>query len=850
MKNTFEYSPILKYIENYYSLNNISTLSYVLYNVTKEKFVKNNTMILKIFKSEYVIFLTDTYFNWYNKLLLKYFKKYDIIYFKYNDKIDILNTIEVINHYIKNESTLNKNIFKEKFKLKNLKLLYFLENTIEPNILYKKISFAREEIFLSFDNYIIKKMEYKLRTFCQIAEKLGAEIIKIKYDYINENNTDVNVGLNLGSFDLEAASKESKKTEENIGLVFRYSNLNHNMNINKYYIMRLIEKESEFFISKEEFNADIDLKFLINSRCINLIQLYNTSIIVNNINKLEEKICAKAYNYGLNIGKSNTHAEYISINISIKFNNIYNNPECINGGNIYLKKEGFFQLKNIIKEQLNIYRKNNEYTYEKEIMLYAKMVRFIKSHLRYIDRKILILDEMIKLPTDTITFYENIFNPFFYKEHEIHMLLYLYFKDNMYYSNFEKFRNIMIAIIDPLNLMFKNIPNEINKYYYLCLQYNNIITNNKMLIDNLNTYFDKSYTNITKITIKSSIILLESDQELANILNGKITIRELVEILDLYYKTIKITLVNSYIKAYVEWNGLNEKYTNMYNEMIIITYNNFENTFKNIINSISHVIKNSENDMMAITILKYIVGIIIYDMNKIIEKNYTSNNGGYIVRLLSNILISYFISYYDVNFLYIFSGFFKIGNIKNINDIANEITKIIDINTCIINYNNYNMYYTWDNFLTIIDYFETKIIKEQHVLKKHSETELKQKQDMLEKQEHEKIERIEIERIKTIEMNDKKKEEHMKPNIIIKPNIIENIVSTNKIITKDTSNKDTSNKDTKKNIKKDTKKEDKKINSRIKNSNFFNRLNNNKKDSSSNILQKITAQLNDFSEDI
>ena len=66
-----------------------------------------------------------------------------------------------------------------KVKVKKLKYIYFLENSMEPDTLYKKISFSKQELFLSFDNYIIKKMEYKLRTFCQIAEKLGAIKIKI-----------------------------------------------------------------------------------------------------------------------------------------------------------------------------------------------------------------------------------------------------------------------------------------------------------------------------------------------------------------------------------------------------------------------------------------------------------------------------------------------------------------------------------------------------------------------------------------------------------------------------------------------------------------------------------------------
>ena len=840
MDYTNEYNIIYSYIEAFYNMNKITTFPYYIYNTSKEKNFKNNIEIIKLLKSDYVIFLTDKFFNWYNKLLLKYFKKYNIIFFKYNDREEILNTLEVINYYIKHESFIKKNILKEKFKIKNLKSLYFLENNIEPHILYKKISFSQEEIFLSFDNYIIKKMEYKLRTFCQIAEKLGAEIIKIKYDYVNESTKDINVGMNLSSFDLEAATKESKKTEENIGLTFRYSNINHNMNINKFYINRLIEKESEFFISKEEFAADIDLKFLINSRCINLIQLYNTSIIINNVNKLEEKICAKASNYGLNIGKSSSNAEYININISVKFNNIYSNPECINGGNIYVKKEGFFHLQNIIKEQINIYKKNNTYTYEKEIELYAKIVRFFKSHLRYIDRKTILIEEYTNIYSDTIIIYENIFNPSFYKEEEIHKLLYYFFKDNMYFSTFEKFRNILINIINPMELMFTNISIDINKYYFLCLQYNTIVANNKKIIDNLNVYFDRSYEGMTKITFKSFTIALETDKELLEIIGEAITIQDLVYILDSNKKQLKVAIVDAYKKSYIEWNGLYTIYNKrLYEETIIVIHSNFEFTFQNIITKIiskiisriteinHHSNNNNNNNKIASNIVKYIISNIIYEMNKIIEKDIIINNSGYMIKIISNILLSYFISTYDVNFLSIFSGFFKLNSIKTIDNIIQEITKIIDYNICIINYNNYKLYYTWANFLTIIDYFETKIIKEQYVLKKKTEAEIKEKLDIIDMIDKDNIDRIEIER------NIRIKEEENKKNIYEdNKSKKEEINIQNKEI----------------NIQKKEITKKKGINKypRIKNPNFFNNLlSPSKKKISSSILQKMTKKLND-----
>ena len=320
--------------------------------------------LVKLFKTEYVIFLTYKFmknkcYKYFKKSLLSYFNKYNVVYLNYDEKHNILQHLENYNTNLKMKSEKEKKDFCTRFNIKKAKLIYFLENVIEPNTLYKKISFSQEELFMSFDNYLIKKMEYKLRTFCQIAEKLGAEEIKIKYDTKQDNKSTINVNFSLPTSEIGMTSDSSHENSGKVDLMFKYSNYQHNLNLNKYYIIELIESENEFFISKEEFHSDIDLKFLIDARCLNLIQLYNTKIIINRTNQLERKIFMKAENYGLSLGSASTSNDFVSLNISIKFIDIYQKPECINGTNLYVYKQGFWHLVNIIKKQLNGENANN-----------------------------------------------------------------------------------------------------------------------------------------------------------------------------------------------------------------------------------------------------------------------------------------------------------------------------------------------------------------------------------------------------------------------------------------------------------------------------------------------------------
>ena len=150
--------------------------------------------ILVLLKTEYVIFLTNKFYNFFNKSLLKYFDKYDIFYLNYNNKSKFVLELNKFNNKIKN-STEQEKIILDSDNNNKLKLIYFFENNIEPNTLYKKITFSKELLFLSFENYTIKKTEYKLRTFCQIAEKLGAETIKIIYDSKIDKKTTINVDI-------------------------------------------------------------------------------------------------------------------------------------------------------------------------------------------------------------------------------------------------------------------------------------------------------------------------------------------------------------------------------------------------------------------------------------------------------------------------------------------------------------------------------------------------------------------------------------------------------------------------------------------------------------------------------
>ena len=56
--------------------------------------------IFLIYKAQYSIFLTDKFFSWRKKIILKYLKRYNIVYLNFSLTNDILTIIDTINKLI------------------------------------------------------------------------------------------------------------------------------------------------------------------------------------------------------------------------------------------------------------------------------------------------------------------------------------------------------------------------------------------------------------------------------------------------------------------------------------------------------------------------------------------------------------------------------------------------------------------------------------------------------------------------------------------------------------------------------------------------------------------------------
>jgi hypothetical protein len=457
----------------------------------KKKYVFDKNQIDPIYEKEYIIFLS--------KYDIKsiFFSKHQILNFYIHDKDKLLD-----------ELNNNNNSGKHK--------IYFYDNNIEANILYKKIKFSTRDLFVPLTIYSIKKMDFKIRTLCQIAEKLGAESIDIHYKNYYLQKNEVNMDLKAIDNGLEAGNKTVKKESDNLKISMNYSknNQKYNMNLNKYSLSILIELENELFITKKDYEADIDLQFLVESRCNNFINDYNTNLTINRFNSYETDILLKAKDIGFKFDISSIKDETINISINIKFLNIYDNYTCITGDNITPSKNAFCVLCGFINEEKKIIEnstdknKLSDSSVKKKIVsIYSKLANYFRTYFKYLSKNfITIQSRKTKYIFDKSVYdkYTNIMRNF--TQDELNMLFYKLFDgvSDSYY----KFKNIIKKIIFGIeshnDVHYSDIKEEklVSKFNYLCYYYNNTEKTKKFIVDNLALFYSKIMFDFIPYTYK------------------------------------------------------------------------------------------------------------------------------------------------------------------------------------------------------------------------------------------------------------------------------------------------------------------------------------------------------------
>ena len=257
---------------------------------------------------------------------------------------------ELADNIKKNIIILNTNILKDSTKIYGIN---FDDNMIMKNCLYRKMEIIDTIIFIPIDKYNIKLTEYKIRGFCQIAEELGAKCIDITFKSNNIKKIDTKIGsdIEIIAMNLGLSINKSINSNENYqySLTYPYTNIQ----LNEYTIKSKI-KNKKFIISETVYNSNLELQYLLYSRCKYQINKYSTTFAIDNTNIIDYNILIKLKSHGIKIGlnymnnKMNTN--YISVVTNVLFSSSDEIKDIICGNNVSLNEIGFNILINSIKK--------------------------------------------------------------------------------------------------------------------------------------------------------------------------------------------------------------------------------------------------------------------------------------------------------------------------------------------------------------------------------------------------------------------------------------------------------------------------------------------------------------------
>lgn len=493
--------------------------------------------------------------------------------------------------------------FQEYFmKKRNCINIYFDEGVINKNIIYKKMEIKNNILFIPIEKYKSKLIEYKLRSFCQIMEELGAKNIEIEFinKKLSEKKNNINNILKLDIITSKLGF--NKHNIENNSKDIKYNLIYPNFNtiiLNEDIIKKNI-KEKKYIINENNYYSNLELQYIISARCNHYIEKYSTTFSIDNNILIDNKLYLKLkkYNIGNNLeyNYSNYSKNYFYIFTNITFSTKNDIIDNICSSNLNYNENGFNYLINTLSE---------DKFEEKGIF---KIIDFIENYINNLNReneKYKKLNKIIKIIKNECSL------------NEFSILLLNYFTINSQWCHFKNFIDLllnntisydkigylMIYYNDKINyknkiekiikFIYKNCfnyyGNNITKKFWSMLRYNdsNFEYYLRLKLDiEYNLLKKYNWTSIRKILHDiNNYKIIEKD-----ITNKNLIFDYLLNNINLGYSYYEFyeNMIPFILKIYYEYinkNNIKELITNKYLDLIItdsFSYESFK--FNNITN--------------------------------------------------------------------------------------------------------------------------------------------------------------------------------------------------------------------------------------------------------------------------
>ena len=281
---------------------------------------------------DYIIFITEKYKK--NKRIFLCLSKPSL-----HSKLEKYN--------IKNEDHKDRSIYYKDDSYA------FNDGEILPNVIYKKMELGAKNIYFPIETYPIKQILYKIRSFIQVCETLGAKKIHIKYNKISSKTLNLNQDMNLlaGAFKMQSMTDKSDEKDIVTTLHYDKSVFSSQMCLNVNDFEKYLEdNNSHFLISVKDYNTDINLRYLVRSRLFSNLQKYSTTFTMNQHSTIDFSLMSTLNDYGLSMKINKKKSSSLIIDITVEFHEF---EDIIGSDNAPLDEVGFKWIRRRFYKHIN-----------------------------------------------------------------------------------------------------------------------------------------------------------------------------------------------------------------------------------------------------------------------------------------------------------------------------------------------------------------------------------------------------------------------------------------------------------------------------------------------------------------
>ena len=428
---------------------------------TSEELIKNKDNIIKIFYTFDTVIFTDDYkIKVVNKTKCTSFlrlrkSKYvnpdefpGILFLSFNS----INLVKkIINKHNKNITTSDSETCNSKFRYH----ICFDEGDIYKNMVYKKLQIQNKLLFVPMSKYQLKLTEYRLRGFCQIMEELGAIEIEIEFNHENTQINNKKIEIKSSDYSYIAGTmgfSASKNDSDNKEITYKLIYPKNNTFILNAKVIKKKIFSNKYIISKKNFVSNLELQYIIDSRCRHFITNYSTVFTLDNSVNYDYKLMSKleAYNFNLGFETNNEVIKNLklSINTKVQFCDQKSSYKNLLGDNVSWDSIGFNYLLGTL----------NEETFKTEGIY--KIIFFVH---KYIDKVVYYKNKDYYYQIKKIYKYMN--KEFSFDEYK--NLLLKYFTVNSHWLHFLNFIDILVfksVSYDKLGFLVLMSQNNIEPY--------------------------------------------------------------------------------------------------------------------------------------------------------------------------------------------------------------------------------------------------------------------------------------------------------------------------------------------------------------------------------------------------